>query len=94
MEIRTNNTPRPVLYWHELTEAQQKEMSDRNESKEDAFFIYKKQPYALSQFMRIDKNAPEDMQDWHGYASDTFFSGILIRLSEDGEAVTVAQYFS
>ena len=50
----------------------------------DGFFKYRGYWYHLDQFMRI----PGQMfngEDWNGYHADSFFSGILIRMSDDGE---------
>jgi len=59
---------------------------------EDGYFKYKGGWYHLDSFMRIDKFAPKEFKEWDGYLSDTFFSGVLIRVSEDGEQYQVATY--
>lgn len=60
---------------------------------EESAFEYKGETYFLSEFMRIDRNAPEWMQDYDGYSSDSFFSGILIKYADDyGDFVRVYTY--
>lgn len=51
----------------------------------DGFFCYLGFWYHLDQFMRSDQ-----FEDWHGFAADSFFSGVAIRLSDDGERYQVA----
>jgi hypothetical protein len=74
-----------------------------NEDKEDPdfeqCFKYKEQIYFLSEFMNIHNkfyqpNPPEWMKEFDGYKSDSYFSGLLIKISEDGEAVKIYTYIS
>lgn len=58
----------------------------------DGFFCYRGRWYHLSDFMRFDHN--EDLADWDGYAADSMFSGVVIKLSDDCERYKVATYFS
>lgn len=44
--------------------------------------------------MRLDGKSGDVMSAWHGYHGDSYFSGVLIRLSDDGERYQVATYFS
>jgi hypothetical protein len=46
------------------------------------YFNYHGKRYYLSEFMRIENYAPEWMKEFDGYAGDSFFSGVLIKLSE------------
>ena len=34
------------------------------------------------------------MEQWHGYMSDSYFSGLLIRYSDDYEEYQIATYIS
>jgi hypothetical protein len=96
-EIRTNNQPRELLSWFDLTEKEKAEFdwySDFTETSAPIeFFRYKGNVYTLGDFMRLDKNSPFP-GDWHGYKGDSFFSGLLIRLDDTGESVVVGQYIS
>lgn len=79
MEIVTNNQPRDILSWYDLTPVEQKEFDYLPEG-EGSFFRYKGSLYDLGEFMRIDANiAPhpqrEDWENWQGYASDSYFPG-------------------
>lgn len=91
MRIETNNQPRAILSWYDLTPAEQKEFNYLEEGA-GSFFRYKGWVYNLGEFMRIDYTAINDK--WHGYASDSYFSGVLIRYTSDCEQVIVGSYFS
>ena len=34
----------------------------------------------------------KEFKEWHAYLSDSFFSGILIRVSDDGEQYQIATF--
>ena len=92
LQIKTNNQPRPLLGWDELTSKEQKEF-DWIEDPMDTgldFFRYKGWVYSLEEFLV----APyPDFEGWDGYHSDSFFSGILVKYDGD-EQVILATYFS
>jgi len=58
----------------------------------DGFFEYHGTWYHLDQFMRIPEGS--GMGDWDGYAGDSYFSGVLIKLASDGEQYKVGRYTS
>ena len=91
MKIKTNNQPRAILSWYALTPLEQKEF-DYLEEGEGSFFRYKGDVYDLGEFMRVDHTAI--FVDWHGYAPDSFFSGVLIRYTSDRDQVIVGSYYS
>ena len=88
MKIVTNNQPRDILTWYDLTPAERKEF-DYLEDGEGSFFRYKGWVYDLGNAMRI-----EGVEDWHGYYSGTAFCGVLVKISSDCETVIVGSYFS
>ena len=97
MKIVTNNQPRDILTWYDLTPAEQKEF-DYLEEGEGSFFRYKNQVYDLGEFVRIEASFTphpqcECWERWHGYASDSYFSGVLVRCTSDCDQVIVGQYF-
>lgn len=100
MKIKTNNAPRRLVYGYELTkkEAAEFDYLSPDEINEREFVRYKGHVYDMGEFMRIDKTvAPHPQRDgwerFHGYASDSFFSGVLVRFLDDGESVVMATYF-
>ena len=92
MKIVTNNQPRENLTWRQLTPAEQKEFDYFDPSNIGSFFRYKGAVYDLGEFMRVDHTVIPDK--WHGYASDSYFSGVLVRYTSDCEQVIVGRYYS
>lgn len=43
--------------------------------------------YCLDQFMSVPATAPEWMQEFDGYHHDSPFSGVLIKISPDGDGI-------
>ena len=91
LTIKTNNQFRELLYWHELTEKEQTEF-DYDGAEDSTFFRYKGYTYTLCDFMRVEREGP--FKGWDGILSDSFFSGVLVKFSDDGDAVKVATYYS
>lgn len=93
MEIKSNHQWRGFLYRDEIPESVLDSDFDYLEPDEiDGFIKYKGQFYHLSEFMCVPDNAFPG--DWQGYASDSAFSGVLVRVSQDGEQYQIATYIS
>ena len=97
--IHTNNVPRPILDGYELTEAERSDFDYLNwtaieEGTDSASFIrYKGRVYDLGEFQTTSgMPAFSPLTKWHGYLSDSFFSGVLVRYTEDHEYVVVATF--
>lgn len=86
MKITTNHQWRNFLYWYELPEKAKRELDYADE--DSAFLKYKGRYYALEEFM-----TSFHIEGWHGYSSDSYFSGVLIRLSSDGEQYQIGRYY-
>lgn len=61
-------------------------------------FRYRCWIYDASEFFRVDETYPgrdpHPFLGWHGYQSDSFFSGLLVRYDyDDHERVQVASYY-
>lgn len=93
MEIRTNNVPRLLKYGYEMPKKFKADFDYIAEEDFDyhSFFVYKGQWYDLGEFMLVENN--EDLKGWNGYRSDSYFSGILVKLVDD-DSLIVGQYFS
>ena len=94
LQITTNNHERLFSYRYDVPEKILQEQFDYQDPEEtqDGFFKFKGYWYHLDQFMRIDQNAPDDFQKWDGYRADSFYSGVLIKCSDDLETYKVATY--
>jgi hypothetical protein len=55
----------------------------------DGFFEYRGCWYHLADFVRAGHDG---FPGWDGYAGDSYFSGVLIKLSPDGEEYQIATY--
>lgn len=98
MTIKTNNVPRDVLFWDELTDAERAEFDylDDMESQSDAsFFRHRGTVYDLGEFSRTPTEKTMDgvFKDWDGYRADSYFSGLLVKYVQDNERVIVATYY-
>jgi len=99
MNIKTNNQPRRLLFACEFSGAERTKlrqqfdwMSDEEFDSNCSFFRYKGCYYNLADFMRVDSTLESALQGWHGYSSDSYFSGTLVKLC--GEDVIVGRYCS
>tara|TARA_R100000329_G_C7608221_1_gene215772 strand:- start:968 stop:1252 length:285 start_codon:yes stop_codon:yes gene_type:complete len=94
MLILTNNHEREFLYRCDLSddEVGQFEWSED----ETGFIRYKGCAYHLSEFLRVPDSdeSTSTFSGWQGYKTDSFFSGVLIRISEDGDTYQIATYIA
>lgn len=58
----------------------------------DGFLQYRGCWYHISDFMRITYEL--EHTGYNGVCSESFFSGVLIKVSEDGEEYQIARYLS
>lgn len=93
MQIKTSNRAYPILYWNNLSKKEKKEFDYLDDPEENGlmFFRYRKQAYSLESFLACTH---EEFKDWNGYHSDSFFSGILIKLNENETTLKVAIFYS
>lgn len=93
--ITTNNHSRPFVYRSEVPDkvlADQFDHLDTEES-QDGFFRYHGHWYHISDSVFVPAQDP-DFAGWHGMAPDSAFSGVLIRVSPDGESYTIGTYIA
>ena len=94
LTIRTNHHHIPLLSGYELTPKERAELDyigspddeDAWADATDRFFRYRGSIYDTHEFMRCDPHAPMNQHQtelarkhWDGYASDSYFSGVVIR---------------
>jgi hypothetical protein len=97
--IKTDGKWKKLLYGYELPKKQRKEFKYLTDEEFDVrnFAKYHKNYYDINEFMRIPKIQSEDAEAfgrWDGYTSDTAFSGVLIKLSSDGERYKIGMFYS
>lgn len=90
MQIITNNQPRPIIYWHELTSKEKQGfdyLTEEEEANDSSFFRYKGWVYCLGEFMRDGTPA-----GWDGVSAQSAFDAVLVKIV-DNEAVIVGRAF-
>jgi hypothetical protein len=87
MKITTNNHYRNILNACDLTPKELKGFDYLGEG-EGSFIRYKGRVWELGEFTRTD------LEGWNGINHDTYFSGVLIKLSKDSEAVKIGYFYS
>lgn len=102
LKITTNNHNRKFSYRYEVPASILEDQFDYQDPEDitDGFFKYKGYWYHTDQFMSLPAViseiwAPDSpMRSWHGVLNDSMCSGVLIRLSDDGEEYQVAWFCS
>lgn len=95
MKIYTDHKWKQIKHQTDVPKKALKDYFDHltGEDNFDGYIRYRKRRYHVSDFMVISNNAPFP-KGWDGYSSDSFFSGVLILLSGDGETYQIATYTS
>lgn len=89
MKIKTNNIPRQLLDWSQLTPNAQDGFHYMNHPEEVDFFRYQGRFYSLAEAMV----APYALQPyWDGVYNDTAFSGVVVKLCDDPDYVVVGRF--
>lgn len=95
LTIVTNNVARRMLRGCELTSQERKEFDyiSADDFDTHSFVRYRKRVYDIGEFVRVDfTDSP--LSNWHGYASDTVWSGVCVKFVEGGEQVIIGRYYS
>ncbi len=83
-----------ILNFFDLSEAEQADKKDDYDSiEESSFFRYRNYVYDLNDFMRITDKTDEVIGDFDGCHGDTYFSGTVIKFTNDNETLTVARFY-
>lgn len=92
--IKTNRHWYEILQSYDIPDKILKNQFDWMENPDEyQFFKYRGYYYSLADgFMVVDKNGP--FHGWDGAMSDSFFSGVLIKYSNCGDALQVGTYYS
>lgn len=88
LTIKTNYHWHNFLYGYELTDEQKSEFDWLDDIDSESFMKYKGNIYHLDEFMPSDFS-----ENWDGYAADSYFSGVLVRVSDDAEQYQIATYY-
>lgn len=100
MKIITNNQWREIIFGHELTPTERKEYDTLlDELDEQEFFRYRGHVYYLGDFMNLHNKVytsswqEDTFKGWDGIGHQSYDSGVLVKLGEDGENVMVGRYY-
>ena len=89
--VRTNNHWNDFKYYYEVPQKVLDDQFDWMENPDEYTFLkYKNFWYSLSDFVRWEN--PDF--DYDGILPDSFFSGIVIKLSPDGEQYKIGTIFA
>lgn len=94
--IKTDGKWRNLLYGYELPKKQRKEFNYLTDEKFDVgnFAKYRGNYYDIAEFSRIgDRAGYGEFKGWHGIVSDSYFSGVLIKLSSDMERYKIGRFY-
>ena len=86
MKITTNNQQRPIIFWHALPEAAQQQY-ERTSDTGSSFFKYKGHYYSFDDFSGCKDGGL--FAGWHGYKSESAFSGVVVKHCNDGDSDSV-----
>jgi len=93
--IKTNNHWRQFVYRYDVPSKVLADQFDYlSDDVIDGFFKYRGNWYHLDEFMRIENNPDSEFSQWHGYSGDSYFSGIVIRISKDADTYQIGTYYS
>lgn len=93
MEIITNHRPRLIVDGYQLTEKEKRDFDYMEDIDGGAFVRYRGRLYDVGEFTRAP--AALRLLGWEGIATDSFFSGVLIRfVSGDSDRVIMASCYS
>lgn len=93
--ITTDHKWKNVLNWQDLTPKQQAyfDWLDDEEKQIGASFVKRRgHVYCLDEVMTIGRHSPLATDGWDGVANDSYFSGIVVKLSRDGEQYKIGYF--
>lgn len=96
MKIYTDNKWKDFKYRDEVPAKVLREEFDYQDEDEvyDGYFKYRGSWYHTDEFMRFGPGMPSEFRKWDGYLSDSFYSGVLIKISPDGEQYKVGTFIA
>lgn len=95
MKIITDHKWKPFRYGNEVPRKVLKDqfdyladLADTDSDSDNGFIYYRKRWYHLSEFVNC-YNHPNLKKKWDGLLTDSFFSGIVIKIGDDGETYKI-----
>ena len=98
--ITTNNQARELITGYDFTPAEYARVRNEfdylssQEFLDNSFFKYRGEIFSLDNFISLSSLNSQPFEGWDGYHGDSYFSGTIIKLANDGESVIVGRYYS
>ncbi len=101
VKITTNNQPRLLLDFNQLTASEQEQVYDvygqdiLDDNFPTDYIRYRGEIYVWGCFESLPlPTGTNPFPDWDGFMSDSFFSGVLVRLCpDDNDRVVMGSYY-
>lgn len=91
VKIKTDGKWRNLIYGYEIPQMHGEfDYMAFTDFESHDFAKYRGRYYDPSEFI-VTRNTPE-LSKWDGYSADTYFSGIVIKFSKDGEKYKIGRY--
>ena len=94
MRIITNSTPRDLFSLCELSRLPEIQQQIRDDfgylediENDHGFFSYRGTIHHLSNFLHVNAESGSDFYGWHGAEADSYFSGTLVKVLDDGQVI-------
>ena len=96
MQIKTNNQPRDLITYDELTVKQQAELGELELEEVERWkgFVFKGQVYSLDDFTIHPEGSEEKALGWDGGMAQSAFHAVVVKIANsDFDSVVVGQVF-
>lgn len=95
IEIVTNHHDRYFKFRYEVPDSVLQNQFDwLDEDNIDCFILYRGIWYHLSEFTGLSPDSIErGSRGWECVCGDSYFSGVLVRVSDDGETYRIGTYY-
>ena len=93
--IKTDHKWKELLNWWDLTTKEQADFDwlDDEEKQIGASFVKRRgRVYCLDEIMTIDRSAHLAASGWDGVKAVSFYSGIVVKLSRDGDRYKIGYF--
>ena len=95
MIIKSNKHWNNFVYGYELTEKEKSDFDYIEDLDSHDFIRYRGGVIDPSELMRVPEvQLDNPLKAWQGYSSDSYFSGIVVNYSTDGEQYQIGTYIS
>lgn len=95
LTLKTDHKYRDLVSYFDLPDSVKPDFDyvDNDDYGSYRFFRYKRHWYDVNEFLNVSSHL-NVFKGWHGYSTDSYFSGIVVKFDDDFERVKVGTYFS